>query len=76
MLYQLSTGKTVELTFAQWASITDEDIEYLIATGHGEEIESPWRGSALERTEAPEKGLPELPDIPISEKLEEYVIED
>ena len=75
MFYQLSTGKTIELTFAQWSNLTDEDIEYLIACGHGEEYDSPWKGSSLERIRAADD-QPELPDINILDKLEEFSIEE
>jgi len=76
MFFQLPTGKTIEITFAQWASMTDEDIEYLIACGHGEEIESPWAGSSLEHHNTADAFLSELPDISISDKLQEFSIED
>lgn len=76
MFFQLPTGKTIEITFAQWAGMTDEDIEYLIACGHGEEIESPWAGSSLEHQDRIDPLITELPDISISDKLQEFSIED
>jgi hypothetical protein len=76
MFFQLPTGKTIEITFAQWAAMTDEDIEYLIACGHGEEIESPWAGSSIEHQQTPDPFFTELPDISISAKPQEFSIED
>jgi hypothetical protein len=69
MLYQLPTGKTIELSFAQWYALTEEDIEYLIAIGFGDEIESPWRRSVLEKPETPVQELIEITDIHIVDKL-------
>jgi hypothetical protein len=68
MLYQLPNGKTIEITLEQFLAMTDEDIEYLIAYGHGEEINNPFAGSALENPSF-EKDIRELPDIPVDEKL-------
>lgn len=78
MLYTLRTGKTIELTFEQWDKMTDEDEEYLVAYGHGEEIESPWRQSMLEKPDNILDELKELPDISIDEKLsdKEFIEED
>lgn len=81
MLYQLPSGKTIELTIEQYLMMTDEDIEYLIAYGHGEEFNNPWRGSSLDnpKKESKDKEDPEeLPDIPIDDRLSdpEFSTED
>ena len=48
MLYNLPNGKTIDITFEQWLNLTDDDIQYLVAFGHGEDTNSIWRGSSLE----------------------------
>jgi hypothetical protein len=69
MLYQLPTGKTIELSFAQWYALTEDDIEYLIAIGFGDEIEYPWRRSVLEKPETPEDKTIEITEVHIVDKL-------
>jgi hypothetical protein len=76
MFYQLPTGKTIELTFAQWMNMTDEDIEYLIAANHGDDVENPWKGSSIENGQAIIQDFAELCDISVEEKLHEFSIED
>lgn len=82
MLYNLSNGKTIELTFEQWFNMTDEDEEYLLAFGHGEETNSIWKGSSLEHVRNQEtddiEDIIELPDITIDERLndEEFLKDD
>lgn len=80
MLYNLPNGKTVELTIEQFLNMTDEDEQYLIAHGHGEEMNYPWRQSILERpdSEKDEDFIDELPDIPLDDKLmdEDFIESD
>lgn len=47
MLYQLPTGKAIEMDIAQFLDMTDEELKYLIAYNYGESVENPWHGSVL-----------------------------
>jgi hypothetical protein len=47
MLYQLSNGKVISLTIEQYISLTDEDIQDLIALNIGKHPTSNWHGSAI-----------------------------
>lgn len=70
MLYNLRNGRTIELTWEQFDKMTDEDEEYLVAFGHGEDVNSPWRGSMLERPDNKlDDDVPELTDISAEIKL-------
>jgi hypothetical protein len=60
MLYQLPNGKVVEITFEQYLQLTDEDIEYLVAFNHGEEMDDPFFGSSLFNSVK----VQDIPDIP------------
>jgi hypothetical protein len=77
MLYQLPTGKVIEISTEQYLEMTDEELEYLIAYNYGEVQEDPWFGSVLlnkEITSNPieiinEGNLPEIPDVSENNKL-------
>lgn len=47
MLYQLPNGKVIQITFDQFLSMTDEDIQYFISINYGETINSPWHESKM-----------------------------
>jgi hypothetical protein len=47
MIYQLPNGKTVYLSLEEYLSLTDEDIQYLVSTGHGSDPVNPFHASAL-----------------------------
>lgn len=47
MIYQLGSGKVIEISIEQYLQMTDEDIEYFIAYEVGEYYENPFSGSAL-----------------------------
>jgi hypothetical protein len=47
MLYQLPNGKVISLTFEEYISLTDEDIQDLIALNIGKHPTSHWHGSAI-----------------------------
>ena len=70
MLYQLPTGKVIEISTEQFIDMTDEELEYLIAYNYGDSLENPWFGSVLSKgsPDTPEEITPELPDIPQGEK--------
>lgn len=73
MLFQLPNGRTIELTFDQWLGITDDDIEYLVAHGHGEVITNPFAGSSLQgaKKQKKEKDSDDPPPDTISLTAEE-----
>jgi len=48
MLYNLPTGKVIELSLEQYLEMTDEEFEYLISINYGDAIENPFFGSILE----------------------------
>lgn len=47
MLYQLPTGKVIEISTEQFFEMSDEELEYLIAYNYGDVIENPWHRSIL-----------------------------
>jgi hypothetical protein len=47
MIYQLTSGKVIEISIEQYLQMTDEDIEYFIAYEVGEFYENPFLNSAL-----------------------------
>ena len=57
MLYQLPTGKVIEISTEQYLEMSDEELEYLIAYNYGEVMEDPWFGSVLSKqvTSSPDK---------------------
>lgn len=72
MLYQLPTGKTIEISTEQYLEMTDEDFEYLIAYNYGDTLENPWFGSVITKKPPPDiviEETPELTDMSQDEKL-------
>jgi hypothetical protein len=51
MLYQLPTGRVIEISTEQYLEMSDEELEYLIAYNYGETVEDPWFGSILKKRE-------------------------
>lgn len=51
MIYQLPSGKIIELSLEQYLDMTDEDIEYFIAYNIGNEIENPFFNASLNNKE-------------------------
>jgi len=54
MNYQLPNGKVVYLSIDEYLSLTDEDIQYLIACDYGDVITNPFSGSAVDTKKKPE----------------------
>jgi len=48
MIYQLSTGKVIEISLEQFLEMTDDDIEYLVAYNVGENINNPFFKSSFQ----------------------------
>lgn len=74
MLYQLPSGKVIEISTEQYLEMSDEELEYLIAYNYGEVMEDPWFGSVLSKRDnsVPEDVsdvLPDLIDIPDEDKI-------
>jgi hypothetical protein len=77
MLYQLPTGKVIEISTEQYLEMTDEELEYLIAYNYGEVQEDPWFGSVLLKIEdSSSLPLPELPDVSDNNKLLDLDVDD
>lgn len=86
MLYQLPTGKVIEISTEQYLEMSDEELEYLIAYNYGESLEDPWFGSVLKKREirssapisddTPEEIVPDLIDIPVEEKFKDLDIDN
>lgn len=47
MYYQLSSGKTVDMSIEQFLYLSDDDIKHLTAGQYGDERNDPFHGSAL-----------------------------
>lgn len=52
MLFNLSNGKTIEISLEQYLSMSDEDIQAFTAEGFGNEIQDPFYGSSLRYDES------------------------
>jgi hypothetical protein len=80
MLYQLPTGKTIEISVEEFLSLTDEDFQNIIASDYGMELNQPFFNSSLEKPfkEIIEIHDAELPDIDIIDKLndQDIIIEE
>ena len=55
MNYQLPNGKVVYLSIDEYLSLTDEDIQYLIACDYGDVVSNPFSGSAVDTKKKPEE---------------------
>ena len=73
MLYQLKTGRTIEISLEQYLSMDESDFEYVIASNAGEELEDPFAISVLKYgdidLDEDEEEFQDLLDISIEEKL-------
>lgn len=49
MIYQLPSGKAIELSLEQYLDMSDSDLDNLNTYYTGESIEDPWFGSVLTR---------------------------
>lgn len=54
MQYQLPTGKVIYLTVEEYLSLSDEDIQAIIAGNLGDYPSSYWEGSAIKSKSKPE----------------------
>jgi hypothetical protein len=76
MLLQLPTGRTIEMSVEDYLNLTDEDMQYIVSLGYGEEIEDPFFASVIEYgAVVTTDELPELPDVTSAKKIAEQDIE-
>ena len=78
MLYQLPTGKVIEISTEQFIDMTDEELEYLIAYNYGDSLENPWFGSVLSKgsPDIPDEITPELTDMSQVEKYSDLDLDE
>lgn len=72
MIYQLSTGKVIEISLEQFLEMTDDDIEYLVAYNVGENINNPFFKSSFQNKvtiEVDEDITPDLLETDSVQKL-------
>lgn len=72
MIYQLSSGATIELSVEQYLNMSDAELDYLNSTYNGEHIDNPWHGSVLGKQIADdieEELLQDLTSVTDGEKL-------
>lgn len=55
MNYQLPNGKVIYISIEEYLSMTDEDIQYFIASDFGETVINPFSGSAVDTKKKPSK---------------------
>lgn len=48
-LYQLPNGKVIYLSIEDYLDLTDEDIQMLVASNHGEQPSNPFFGSVIKK---------------------------
>ncbi len=54
MLYNLPGGKTINISVEQFLSMTDDDIQYMVANNFGGSIRDPFTDSGIKRSEKKE----------------------
>jgi hypothetical protein len=67
MIYQLPSGRTIEISLEQYLDMSDEDLDYLNAYYTGDAVEDPWFGSVLNKMPPVEDYY--LPEEPVIEDL-------
>ena len=70
-MFQLQTGKVIYLTVEEYLSLSDEDIQALIAGNLGDYPTSYWDGSVIKKHQKPEHVYK---DIDYEEDSEEITI--
>ena len=80
MNYQLPNGKVIYISIEEYLSLTDADIQYLVALDYGDTVNNPFSGSAVDTKKKAEPSEPKefldigndgdgesFPDIDISD---------
>jgi hypothetical protein len=55
MNYQLPNGKVIYISIDEYLAMTDEDIQYFIASDYGDTVINPFSGSAVDTKKKPSK---------------------
>ena len=76
MLYQLPTGKVIYLSLDDYLDLTDEDIQYFISTGLGDQPLNPFFGSSLNNKSSRDNPKDSIKDIDASDDYIDYSPED
>ena len=64
MNYQLPNGKVIYISIEEYLSLTDADIQHLIALDYGDTVNNPFSGSAVDtKKKADPSGSTEFLDI-------------
>ncbi len=82
MLYQLPSGKTIEISTEKYLQMSDDDLQYFVAQDAGDSIENPFFGSSMEKSkfvglsddeleDLIDTNLVEVPDLDSFEKLDD-----
>jgi hypothetical protein len=74
MIYQLSNGKSVEMSTEQYFRMTDEDFQFLVASNAGDEINDPFSGSIIRKSPILDK-ISSIEEISIEDLTEEELEE-
>lgn len=78
MLYQLPTGKTIDISFEYWLTLTDEELQLIIASDSGVMIPSPFFESVIRKRSSVHKDIeedtsidyiPESDEIPVDQTV-------
>jgi hypothetical protein len=79
MIYQLPSGKVIEMSVEQYLDMTDDQLDRLIARNQGDVVEDPWHGSILSRQKVSliddEDLFPDLTDLDQIEKYSDLDID-
>lgn len=76
MLYQLPSGRVIEISTEQYFEMTDEDIEYMIAYNIGDNIENPFFGSSMQNQDSKETVIPDDIELDLVTKTSEQKLSD
>lgn len=60
MIYQLPTGKAVEMTVDQYLRLSDQDFQQMIASDMGEEFHDPFTKSVIRKGSLAWEGIDEV----------------
>jgi hypothetical protein len=79
MLYQLPSGKVIEMSVEQYLDMSDDQLDRLIARNQGDILEDPWHGSILNKQIVSladdEEIFPDLTDLNQIEKYTDLDID-
>lgn len=68
-LVTLNNGRTVEIPAEKYYFMSDFELEELMNSNDGDQIENPFYGSALERRDKAKNSIRDLTEINPNEKL-------